>query len=384
MLKFTHKIFLFSLVMAGLAGCKKDELKADKNNVAKHTDASAVAYKDTVVTNFFRRETGHIASDAGFSIDLGNGKVIWLMGDSHIDDYRKSDGTIPWLFQVRNAALLQPKGNWDWRQTQTLIGTGKSPKSYLKNTEDTKLFIWPNSGYRAGNYLYIYSAYLREIGGGGFGFENVGHDLISKVRLSDMKPVGHWHLPPFNGINFGHTFIKDPNSDYVYTFGNRMTFIHNDIFLARFKATSEKPVWTFWNGSRFTSDVTKAKRVAEAMSSGCHVAKVRDKYVLVSTEFSVGCDQGKRIYLATADSPIGPFTKNKVIYTIDDVVDGHYPFFYAPILHPEYINDKNEVLLTYAVNGYPGCIPSHVNYRSNPDHYRLRGVRIPYSVILNN
>ncbi|MEO6150597.1 MAG: hypothetical protein ABIN95_09710, partial [Mucilaginibacter sp.] len=210
-------------------------------------------------------------------------------------------------------------------------------------------------------------------------------DLMAKVRVSDMKPLYYQQLPDFKGINFGLSFIKDPNSEYMYVFGNKMTFIYNDIFLARFKVTSENPVWSFWAGNAFTTNINLIKRVGEAMSSGCHVAKIKDKYVIVSTEFSVGCDQGKRIYISTSNSPLGPFTKNKAIYTITDTLQNHYPFFYAPILHPEYTNEKGEALLTYAINGYPGCLPDYDSkFRSDPDRYRLRGVRIPYSVILAN
>ncbi|RVT98196.1 hypothetical protein EOD41_17645 [Mucilaginibacter limnophilus] len=376
-------LYLSAIAIVAIAGCKKESSPSTKANATKLKAAATpatAAYLDTTVTNFFRRETGHIASDGGSSIPLSNGKVLWLMGDSHIDDYRASDGTIPYLFQVRNAALLQPKGDWNWRNTQTLIGNGNNPKSYLKNTDDTKKWIWPGSGIEVKGNLYVYCGYLQQTNTG-FGFEAAPRDLWAKIQLSDMKVLFYVELPDFKGINFGLSFIKDPNSDYVYVFGNKMTFIYNDIFLARFKATTEPPVWEFYDGKDFSKDINKIKRVGEAMSSGCHVAQVGSQFVIVSTEFSVGCDQGKRIYISTSGSPRGPYTPNRAIYTITDTVENHYPFFYAPVLHPEYINEKNEVLLTYAINGYPGCLPDHVNFRSDPDRYRLRGVRIPYSVI---
>ncbi|RYZ97679.1 MAG: hypothetical protein EOP47_21070 [Sphingobacteriaceae bacterium] len=381
MTNFTKSAFLLACALVTLAACKKDAVQLGRDEVTKRTDAPPVlAYRDTAATEFFRRETGHIASDGGFSVKLSNGKVLWLMGDSHIDDFRKSDGTIPWLFQVRNAGLLQPYNDWNWRNTTTLTGSGPAPKSYLRNTYDTKLWIWTSSGFEHNGYVYVYCGYLKSVSDGGFGFGSVGKDLWAKIRLSDMKVEYFGQLGDTKGIGFGLSFYKE--GGYVYTFGNKMTFIYNDIFLARFKlAGTEKPVMEFWNGTGYTTDINKIKRVGEAMSSGCHAAKVNNKYVIVSTEFSVGCDQGKRVYVSSSDSPTGPYTVAKPIYTIPDVAEGHYPFFYAAILHPEYINAKNEVLMTYAINGYPGCLPDHVNFRSDPDRYRLKAIRIPWSLI---
>jgi hypothetical protein len=91
----------------------------------------------------------------------------------------------------------------------------------------------------------------------------------------------------------------------------------------------------------------------------------------------VACDQGKDIYLSVADKPTGPFSPREKILTVDDTVDGHYPFFYSVFAHPEFINDRNELLITYSINGYEPCVPSCVNGRMNPDYYRPRAIRLP-------
>src|SRR5687767_11093983 len=80
------------------------------------------AYKDTTVTNFFRRESGLVAADNAISVPLSNGKVFWNFGDSYIDTYQPATGTVPCLFQVRNAAIVQPYDDWNWRNSRTLTG----------------------------------------------------------------------------------------------------------------------------------------------------------------------------------------------------------------------------------------------------------------------
>ena len=97
----------------------------------------------------------------------------------------------------------------------------------------------------------------------------------------------------------------------------------------------------------------------------------------MSTEFSVQCDQGKTIYARLSDHVTGPFTEKKAIHIIDEAkVENHYPFFYMAIAHPELTNDKNELLITYSINNYGPCLKGCPNNRMNPDHYRLRGVRV--------
>src|SRR5688500_12071409 len=72
-----------------------------------HTGFSQPSYKDVTFTEYFRRTSGWTASDGTISVPLPSGKTIWLMGDSYIDNYNEADNTIPCLFQVRNAILVQ-------------------------------------------------------------------------------------------------------------------------------------------------------------------------------------------------------------------------------------------------------------------------------------
>jgi hypothetical protein len=380
---------LFALVV--YAGFRKKEVKnvpwqpqATVFSFSPDTGPGAVyAYKDTAVTNFFRRKTGLISGDGGFSILLSNSSVLWMMDDSHINDYREPDGTTDWLFQVRNAGLLQPANDWKWQHTSTLIGNSPNTPSYIKFKENNSQWIWPNSRFQAGDSLYVYCANITSVPGG-FGFGPGGNDFLAKIKIPEMKVIGYVQLQNFNGINFGITFLKH-NDGYMYVYGNKSAGIASDLFLARFPVNNVAAKWTFYDGAGWSADVNKAKSIGRGQSNGVSINYVNGKFLIVSTEFSVGCNQGNHIFLSTSDSPTGPFTRAKAIYKITDTVQNDYPFFYAAIIHPEYTNGKGEVLVTYAINGYPGCRPDHdANYRSIPDRYRLRGIRIPWSVIISN
>src|SRR6266498_4512578 len=68
---------------------------------------SLPAYKDKEFTEFFRRTSGWTSGDGALSVPLSDGRVLWLFGDSHIDDFDPKTQTTPCLFQVRNAGLIQ-------------------------------------------------------------------------------------------------------------------------------------------------------------------------------------------------------------------------------------------------------------------------------------
>lgn len=338
--------------------------------------------KDTVVTQFFRRTTGWVASDGGYSIPLSSGGSLWLMGDSHIDDFDPATGTVPCLFQVRNAALNQPRGDWDWRHTTTLTGNGPGIKSYLKNNPNDLYFTWPSGGIQIKDTIYIYCNSMKNAESKleGFGFAHTGNDFMAKVTFPDMKVAGYTTLQDFDSIGFGVGFIREGR--WVYVYGQKVTGISVDLFVARFDERQPCGPWQFWDGAAWSADVHKIKPIAHqsGIDGTFQVTKIDGRYLLLSSALSVGCDQGKDIYAATARKLTGPFSTPQTIYTIDDTVQGHYPFFYLATAHPEDINGDG-LLFTYSINGYGTCAATCVNGRMNPDYYRLKAFRLPLASI---
>src|SRR6266516_91505 len=92
------------------------------------------AHKDQTFIEFFRRTSGWVAGDGALSVPLSDGRVLWLFGDSHVDDFAPVSGTMPCLFHTRNAALLHQKR--DPQNARTLIGKGPDFRSWLKISGD--------------------------------------------------------------------------------------------------------------------------------------------------------------------------------------------------------------------------------------------------------
>ncbi|MCI0748222.1 MAG: hypothetical protein L0Y58_22685 [Verrucomicrobia subdivision 3 bacterium] len=335
-------------------------------------------YKDKAFTEFFRRTNGIVACDGAFSVPLSDERALWLFGDSHVDCWH--DGTVPCLFQVRNAAMVHDKA--DLQNVRALIGSGKGFRSLFKNSTNEDMWFWPVSGFQHLNVVYIYLSSLRKAGSGPFGFASTGQDFWGLMKFPELDIAGYQPLPDFHGIDFGAGFVDGPATNQLYAFGHKRRGIALDIYVARFGKATPATNWTFWDGQTWSAQPTNAAVIATQAATSATVCKIKDKFLLMTSEFSVACDQGKEIYVSMSDRATGTFSPRRKIFTIDDTVDGHYPFFYLPVAHPEFINTRGELLVTYCINGYDPCIRTCVNGRMNPDHYRPRAIRIPLEWIL--
>lgn len=347
----------------------------------KKPASSKTVYIDTNVTGFFNRTQGWIASDGALTVPLTDGSSLWLMGDSHFNDYNAATNDIPCLFQVRNCVLLQPRNDWNWMHTTTFIGSGPGIKSYFKLDPSDTYFSWPGAGVQIKDTIYVLCSNLKKHDNTTFGFGSAGVDKWAKIKYPEMKVASYSPLQDFAGVNYGVAMIKDEKAGFVYVYGCKLAITSGKIYVARFPISNPNEKWTFWDGKAWTPDAKGAATIGTAPSNSISICKIKNKYLLFTSEFSVGCDQGKRIYEATASSLVGPFSAHKVIYTIPDNKNGHSPFFYGVFAHPEFVNSKNELLVTYDINGYDKCAVDCVNGRSDPNIYRPRGIRVPLKLL---
>lgn len=368
-----YSIIIASISLFLLAGTCERAGKADRE---------VRIYKDSAVVEYFRRTSGWIAGDGAFSIPLSDGRTLWVMGDSHINDFNPETGTIPCLFNVHNAGLLQAAGDWSHEGTQTLVGTEKGRESFFTDTAGHERWYWPVAGIQLKDTVYIYFTGV-ERASGGLGFAVSGKDKLVKLKFPEMELVGYNSLPDFGGINFGVGFIPDEESGYVYAYGHRYSQerAQNDMYVSRFPASNPAARWEVWDGQAWSGNYRDARVILEDANSTPMVCRVRDRFLLVNSEFSVGCDQGNRIFISVAENPTGPFSSPRPLHTIDDTLQGHYPFFYVPVAHPQFINEQDELLITYNVNGYGTCLEGCKENRMDPDHYRPRGIRVPLKLI---
>lgn len=329
-----------------------------------------VTYQDQAATNFFRRTSGITATDGALSFPLSDGRVFWSSGDSHYNDY--ANGNVNCLFNRRSVSWVQPSTtNWDWTQVTTLPGSTTSGLYIAPGST----FSWPASGFQVGTTAYIY---LLPNG-------SSSQAYLARVNTTNLTVAGYTQLTNLSGTSFGNGFVKETDG-FIYAFGYRPIPPYNigaDLLVARFPQSNPTAAWTFWNGSTWVNNATQAISIAQLASNSFGVCKINNKYVITCSQFSLACDNGSEIYAysSISSSPTSFYNPKKVIYRIPDRLDGHIPFFYLAMPHPEF-NVNNELLVVYSVNGYNPCVTTCINGKMNPDvTYRPRAIRVPFKII---
>ncbi len=298
-------------------------------------------YKDQNFTKLFRQTTGLIAADGAVSVPLDDGRSIWLYGDSYVDQLDTASGMLPCLFNAQNSATVMSISLPTVEQT--LAGAAGSRTYFQYQPDPDNYFFWPGDGVQLGDTAYILLIKLRKVSTG-FGFGGTGELYAAKIKVPEMTLVGYADLGYKNDIQYSCSAIQDDG--WVYVHGIKDNGFGRDLHVARFPAGNIYANWQYYDGSGWSTDIAQSAAIHDAFAFSFSLSKVKDKFLLLITQFSLGCDQGKKIFAFTADRPEGPFSSKQVIWEVDDLEQGYRPFFYAANAHPEYINGKDELLIT--------------------------------------
>lgn len=354
-----------------------------------YNQLGASAYRDDAVVQFFHRTLhteGSVAFDQGSSIPLSDGRVLWIAEDSFDGNELTADGNLNcWIFEYRNSVIIQPASHsWDPALTPNITIANSSdgrPKQVFDIQPNTE-WSWPGVGVEIGNKVYVYCGE-----GSGLGATNQSLYILNESAGSYVWSVQRTtpkNMSNQTDIGYSSGFVK-PGDGYVYAYGTKGVFFNaSNVYVARF-AESDPQTWTFWNGAKWDTARTSANAAAIATTQqNVTVSYVKGKYVMMVMDLGYFCDPSSHnIYLATASSPTGPFTALKQVFTIEDMYHGHLNRYYTPMIHPEFDNGKNELLLTYCVN-FGACTtpqPDCENNEMQSINYQVKGVRVPYSII---
>jgi hypothetical protein len=348
---------------------------------------NADTYRDDNVVRFFNRNStsqGSVAFDQGTSIPLSNGSVLWVTQDAWDGASLQPNGKFSCnsFFSYGNSILIQPSAtNWapDATINMTRDSSAQNKPRQICDIQSGNTFAWPAHGVEIGGHVYLQC-------GEGSGLEATNQSLYdltlksgSKWQVKRTLPAG---MSGQAAINYSAGMVKAADG-YVYVFGTQATgFGYTlNVHVARFPVTNPQS-WTFWNGSSWvnTPVTGDGARITDGLGTA-DVAYVNGKYVMVVMDQGFNCDNTRNIYTATSNSPTGPFTARTQVYTIKEYLYGNYARYYTPAIHPESVNGRNELLVTYCLNfsacGVQDCVDGYLD----PYFYRVKGVRIPYTKI---
>ncbi len=290
---------------------------------------------------------GWTSADATYSVPLGDGRVLWLYGDSWINT-RNWDGSIRSNGKfIRNSAVVQ-SGN---TLTTLTRGVDWNPDDFMKPTQPGQWY-WPFAGKVVGDRVYVFMNRVKSWGSGSWNFKSAGVDLLvlrkSDLSLVSRKEVGH------GKVSWGVNMLDAGDHTYIYGMEDRKE-VRNAAgavvqqpgqfaYVARARQGDIGGSWEFWTGDHWSPNREAAKPVKSGVSPSFSVVKAGDGYALVSQEgfFST------RILCANSRSPMGPWSDWRVIHNGPSKAPGQLS--YNALIHPEF-NRNGQMLISWNMNG---------------------------------
>lgn len=226
--------------------------------------ADAPAFFDAMTAN---RTDGWITADLPSSVDLRDGRVLWLFGDTWTGARAPDGGIAPGARLQHNSALLQTGGCVD------LVGSVGGGWLTIPGTED---FWWPSAGVVAGGtrgrVVDVFVTRVQRTGPGVLDFVLVGTDVV-QLRRRDLAVLGVRPLPHQDRL-WGTSVVAD--GGWLYLFGRGFT-AGPSTYLARVRARDLDGRWQFRSGRRWSRDPARATPVLTAPPfNNATVTRLRD------------------------------------------------------------------------------------------------------------
>ena len=295
---------------------------------------------------------GITGGDGSISIDLKDGRSLFMWGDSFFGDVINDKRAKDTKFVIGNTFTIIDKNG----QLKTLYsGTKENPLAFIEADQDGKspVWYWPGHGFVENGILHLFMSKFHKVGEGSFGFEYLCCDYF-RLDVETMKIIDkeNFKAANENNVHYGHAVL--PYKGEIYVYGTRADAMGMaEVHVSKAKLINDKLVdFSYWDGAEWQTDARKSQRIAgitKSVSEQFNVVELEEKIALVSQDRSGNV---KDIYSFIADKPEGPFGNEKLLYKVEESgfeVDSMMT--YNAMVHPQYRKD-GKVLMCYNVNTY--------------------------------
>jgi hypothetical protein len=320
-----------------LAGCS-DPGAAPKVDAAPWPEADAL----------FHSDSSWIGGDRAYSVALGDGRILWLFGDSFVSPSgsgQRSNSTL-----VHNTIALQ-QGSDPTTATFETHWNDKIPPSSFFPDDGNSEWLWPGQPAMVGGKLIVFLIDVRRSTSSGPGFTSQGWD----ARLIDpTAPVGTWSsapslAPPQNPwkILLGTGGVQ-VDGDFLIAYGTQEQT--QDQFVARWPVDAvlrgdlSTPSW--WDGTNFTPEpMLTGPPFPLILGSATEfsVSKIGDQYFEVETRGFGASDLSVR----AASALTGPWSASSTVFHPPES-DRADTLVYGGKAHPEVAGA--DLVATYATD----------------------------------
>lgn len=299
---------------------------------------------------YFTNDAVWRGADGAASVDLENGKVIWLFSDGFICKDSSRSRKNSWM--IRNSIAIQDgydlktaKIRYYWANTE------RKPEAFFHIPGN--FWFWTGHGIMIKDKLLVFLFKVHSVKTG-LGFETLGWYAV--LISNPFVDPSEWKMEYIKGSEtFGYVagsaaVLKD--EQYLYAFGAVEPGTH-EVYLLRWKLAEAytgniaKPEWWIngkWSERKAMNPVPEPLFIGGTEYS-VHYDRSLKKFIQIQ---SFGFGEGK-IGIRMSDSLKGKWTEPFMIYT-PDYQGINKPFMYSAKAHPELSGDG--IYITYNINSF--------------------------------
>jgi hypothetical protein len=301
----------------------------------------------------FRSQRGWIGGDTAQSVSLGQGKTLWLFGDTWVGAVK--DGRRSRARLVHNSVGIQDSSQTPCRYV-IAEGASEKPVEFF-SPADGRGWLWPLSGVLVRDRLYLFLAqYERSenprspehsLIGQWLGIVENPHDDPQDWCLT-QTPIPFSITQPTRTLSYGSNAVVAGEHLYIYGCDDRSKERTLGVYLTVARVpldhVENMSQWRFFRKGRWSHDSASATHISDYMAAELSVARLpnSDQYVMVYTD----CGVSNRVVARTAPTPVGPWSDIKLIHTCTDAKRDTGVFSYAAKAHPT-LSDDGRLVISY-------------------------------------
>ena len=327
----------------------------------------------------FERTAGWSGGDGAYTIGLGEGRVLWVFGDTfvgRVKEGRRVDSRL-----INNSAALQAGGTPTEASLSFFYKTGADgqPAAFFE-PQDGIGWFWPYHGVKTAEGLFLFLLQVEAAEGPeAFAFRLVA-TWLGKVENAAEAPE-RWKLAvrkiPWGDERrlFGSSVLLREGTAYIYGTVDEIIegVAAKQVILARAPAERlwDFSAWRFFSEGGWVEEVEAAGRVCEDAAGEFSVSfqPGLGRYVMVFTEGGLS----EHMALRTAPRPEGPWGEPLRFYSCPEAGWNPTIFCYAAKGHPELAAGAGELIVTYVANATDFAL-----LESDARLYRPRFVKIAF------
>jgi hypothetical protein len=304
-------------------------------------NALSPAHEDSVWTARFDRRNqprGWIGGDGGASVQLPDGRVLFMWADTFIGNV-KTDGSYAPFYQFIHNSLTTMSAQGANFTTYTK-GSTNSESAYIPNVAaHPNNSLWPYGGVVDNNKLYLLANEWQQDPNGAFGSSFTGNTWLVQLALPTLAIESTTQVMSNDQTQWGAATYEDAN--YTYIFGH----LSGATYLYRVPRGQLSAAAQYKSASGWSTDRHAATQISDQDLEAVQQVGGEFKALYLTTLFP------KVVSQAHAPSPEGPWTA--LPDTVFDMPESHISglFQYMPRIHLE-LSDKTGFLMSYSNNTY--------------------------------